>query len=154
MGSHLNWDPMNSVARRTSYLGLVGAAATVNGTAIDATGYGDIVLTANLGTLAGGGTVTIVVQDDTVTGFSDTPATIAGATSGAITATDDVRLVRIRVRGSQHRGFIRASATTVTGSVNFLSCVFELYPKYDELSDGSPDSTLTLQSGTKFDAAV
>lgn len=157
--SHLNWDPMNTVARRSGLATAdwaVGGDTTQAGIAVDTDGYTDLVLTGVIGTMNTTGTITIKVQTDDNSGFSS-PTDVTGATTAAIAAADDNRPFRIRVRKSQVQQYVRGFITTAAGGtgVDGVSLLWELHgPVRDELADGSPDSTLSLQSATKFDAAV
>lgn len=158
--SHLSKDPMNTVARKASFLGAITANATLAGTGFSAMHAEDVVLAVNIGTVGGGGTATVKLQDaprdpdgsDPETGdYSD----VVGA-SVAITAANDGRLVRIRARKSMLSEFVRGQIVcSGGGTVDFCSGVLELHGiKYDQHSDGSPDSPLTEQATTKFDVNI
>lgn len=156
MGAHMPYDPMNSIARVAQYLGAVTADATVAGAAgTSVLGYEDVVLCAHVATVSNGADDTFTINLHDATTLGGTYALITGATK-TVTDDDDNRLVRIRVRASKTRGFVKASATAANGAtVDFVCMWIEKHGLVDSrLGDGSPDSTYSGQAATKFDVAV
>lgn len=153
--SHTNWDPMNNIARRRLFHAALAATTATASAEVDTKGAEDVVFTIDLKTINSTGNVTFQVQDSDVSGSGY--ANVTGAASAAIVAAGDERLVRIRCRKSQLKRYAIVLQTTAgagTG-VDMCSVVAELHGlKSADLADGSPDSPISGQSTTKFDAAV
>lgn len=104
---------------KTAYNGTISSATTTNGTAIDRTGYTDLLVVLQTGTVAGSSIVaTCSIQMDDNSGFTSATS-ITGAAFAALDEDDDnvVRVGAISLLGAEQ--YIRPTIVT-TGTVTSL----------------------------------
>lgn len=119
------------VKKVTSLTPVTRAAGTANGTAFDAKGMGDILVTQIAGVATATGTGDVTIQDSA---DNSTFAAIAGATFPQVVAALDDRTWYGVLRKGSYRRYVRASLVVGTDNVIVGVDLFGFAPQDSELA--------------------